>query len=78
MEVPLIVIFIVAFISSILSIASSAIGIQAMDNNSTYKNSHKSNHSFLVFNLVIAVLVLIGSGLSIGFQLRQSYKSLRL
>jgi hypothetical protein len=73
MEVPLIVIFVVAFISAIFSIASTAIGVRALDNNPEYKDKHKSDHGFLVFNLVLAVLVLVGSGMSIAYHLKSSY-----
>jgi len=44
-------------VTAILTIASTAIGIQCMNSCSDYKDKHKSNKSFLVFMLIIAILL---------------------
>ena len=59
MEIPEIYILIVSVIASIFSIASTAIGIQSFDQNIAWKNSHKTNYSFLVINLVVSIIVLL-------------------
>jgi uncharacterized BrkB/YihY/UPF0761 family membrane protein len=59
MEIPEIYILLVSVIASIFSIASTAIGIQAFNNNLPWKNSHKNNFNFLVINLVVSIIVLI-------------------
>ena len=59
MEIPEIYILIVSVIASIFSIASTAIGIQAFNNNTPWKNSHLTNFNFLVVNLVVSIVVLL-------------------
>jgi hypothetical protein len=59
MEIPEIYILIVSVIASIFSVASTAIGIQAFNENLPWKNSHKTNFNFLVVNLVVSIIVLV-------------------
>jgi hypothetical protein len=70
MEIPEIVILIVAAVACIFSIASTAIGIQAFNENSSWRDSHKPNFNFLIINLVVALIVLILSfiGLFLHFK----------
>lgn len=44
-------------IAGIFSIATSSIGIQCDNECTTYKDAHNSNHTFLIVNLVSAILV---------------------
>jgi cell division protein FtsX len=50
---------IISFSGSIFSIATSSIAIKAYNDNMKYKNMNKSNFSFIIFNLVFAIIVLI-------------------
>jgi hypothetical protein len=72
MQIPQITLLIIALISSIFSIATSAIGIQSMNQeaNKTYLNKHKVNHNFLIFNLVIAIIVVFISGAGIAYKVK--------
>jgi hypothetical protein len=71
MEIPELYLIIVSIISCIFSIASTAIGIQAFNNNDPWKNSHKGNFNFLVVNLVVSILVLILAFVALFFYYRQ-------
>jgi hypothetical protein len=55
------VLFIMAVLS-ILSIASNSIGIEAFNKNETWKTEKPTNFSFLIFNLIISIGLLILSG----------------
>lgn len=57
MEIPEIVIAILALIACVFSIATGSIGIHALNSNNTYKDEHKPNFGFIVFNLVIAIII---------------------
>ena len=57
MEIPEIVIAILALIACAFSITTGAIGINAFNLNKTYKDEHKPNFGFMLFNLVIAIVV---------------------
>jgi hypothetical protein len=70
MEIPEIYILIVSVIASIFSIASTAIGIQAFNNNLPWKNSHMTNFNFLVINLVVSIVVLLLSFVALFLKYR--------
>jgi len=69
MEIPEIYILIVAIIACIFSIASTAIGIQAINENSTWKDKHINNFNFLIINLVVAIIVFLLSCVGLYFHL---------
>ena len=71
MDIPEIYILIISTIASIFSIASTAIGIQAFNNNKVWKDSHKTNFNFLVINLVVSIIVLLLAFVAIFFYFRQ-------
>jgi hypothetical protein len=48
-------------IGGILSLATSSISIQCYNDNEDYGNSKGSNKSFLVFNLVMAILIVVAA-----------------
>ncbi len=72
MQIPQMSLLIIALISSIFSIATSAIGIDSMNQkeNVTYLNKHKINHNFLIFNLIIAIIVVFISGAGIAYKIK--------
>ena len=53
------ILIILVFSGSIFSISTSSIAIKAYNDNMKYKNMNKSNFSFIIFNLVFAIIVLI-------------------
>ncbi len=57
MEVPEIVIAILALIACVFSIATGSIGIKAFNMNNEYKEKNKPNFGFIVFNLVISIII---------------------
>jgi hypothetical protein len=71
MEIPEIVILIVAIVACIFSIASTAIGIQAFNENLSWKDEHKSNFTFLIINLVVSILVLLLSFVGLFLHFKQ-------
>jgi hypothetical protein len=46
-----------AFVAAVFTIASTAIGIECMNSCPDYKEKKKSNKSFLIFMLVLAILI---------------------
>jgi cell division protein FtsW (lipid II flippase) len=50
---------ILLLIAGISQIAASSIGIQCMNKNSGYKDDHPNNSSFLISQLVTAILITI-------------------
>ena len=50
---------IVLLLDGIFSIATTSIGIQCSNDNPKYKEEHQSNQTFLIVNLVSAILVTI-------------------
>ncbi len=57
MEVPEIVIAILALIACVLSIATGSIGIKALNMNKEYRDKNKPNFGFILFNLIIAIII---------------------
>jgi uncharacterized membrane protein YidH (DUF202 family) len=55
------VLAVILFVVCVISIATSSIGIQAYNDNGSYKDSHKTNFDFLVYCLVGAILGLLMS-----------------
>jgi hypothetical protein len=53
---------IVLIIGSLFAIASSSIGIQLFNEDSSKKDNNKTKFNFLVINLVIALLTLLAGG----------------
>lgn len=55
---------IIMLIAGIASIATSSIAIQAYNscNNPDLKAAHPNNYNYLVFNLVAAIALVLGSG----------------
>ena len=49
----------VLMIIAIISIATSAIGIQAYNANTKFKNEHSVNFKFLVLNLVTGIFLVL-------------------
>lgn len=66
MNISNVTIMIIAAIACIFSIASTAIGVEAYDKNPEWKEAHKTNFHFLVFNLVVAIIVLVLSLAGLG------------
>ncbi len=62
---------IIAIISCIFSIASTAIGIEAYNKNADWKKEHNTNFNFLVANLVVAIIVLVLSLAGVGLHIYQ-------
>lgn len=50
---------ILLLIAGISQIAASSIGIQCMNKNTSYKDDHPNNSSFLISQLVTAILITI-------------------
>lgn len=59
MNIELLGYAIVLLLAGIFSIATTSIGIQCANANSAYKEEHSSNQTFLIVNLVSAILVVI-------------------
>ncbi len=76
MEISEVTIMIVAIIACIFSIASTAIGIQAFNKNSEWKQTHKTNFNFLVVNLVVAIAVLLLASAALGLHIYGKVKTL--
>ncbi len=69
-SIPESVIIIIAAIASILSIASTSIGIQSYNKNDAWKKEHLTNFNFLVINLVVSILILILSIVALGLHIK--------
>lgn len=54
-----------------LSLATSAIGTQCYNDNEEYGKSKSSNKQFLVFNLVIAILIVLSAIVAIYYSFRK-------
>ncbi len=63
-------IIIIAACASILSIASTSIGIQAYNKNETFRKEHLSNFNFLIVNLVVSILIFILSLVALGLHIK--------
>jgi cytochrome b len=58
-------------IGGIMSLATSAIGTQCYNDNEEYGKSKGSNYSFLVFNLVTAILIVLSAGVAIYYSFKK-------
>lgn len=63
MNTQLMIIAIIMLVAGIASIATSAIGIQAYNkcDNPNLKEAHPTNFKYLVFNLILAIALVLGS-----------------
>jgi hypothetical protein len=59
-------------VGGLLSLATSAIGTQCYNDNEEYNQSKGSNKSFLVFNLVIAILIVMSAVASIYYSFKKT------
>lgn len=58
-------------IGGIMSLATSAIGTQCYNDNEEYGKSKGSNYSFLVFNLITAILTVLSAGTAIYYSFKK-------
>ena len=69
-SIPEIYIIIIAAIACIFSIASTSMGIQAFNENKTWKEKHQNNFTFLIINLVVSIIVLILALVALGIHIK--------
>lgn len=58
-------------LGGLLSLATNSISIQCYNDNKNYSNSKGTNKSFLIFNLVIAILIVLIAIVTIYFGLKK-------
>jgi uncharacterized membrane protein len=70
MELSEVTIMIISIIACIFSIASTAMGVEAYNKNDTFRKDNMHNYTFLIINLVVAIIVLLLSfvGLFLHFK----------
>ncbi len=53
------------FLICIAMLATASIGMECYNNNDAWKNSHKSNHNYLIAAIVLPIAMIIAAGISI-------------
>jgi ABC-type antimicrobial peptide transport system permease subunit len=59
-------------IGGIMSLATSAIGTQCYNDNKEYGDSKVSNKSFLIYNLIVAILIVLCAIITIYYSFRKN------
>ena len=61
---------IIAFIASILSMTTSGISVKTFNDNNEYKETNKNSFNYVVFSLAGSILLLIISFISLVLQIK--------
>ena len=59
-------------VGGLLSLSTSAIGAQCYNDNEEYGKSKGSNKSFIIFNLIVAIITVLSAVAAIYYSLKKS------
>ena len=56
----------------IAMLATASIGMSCYNNNDAWKNSHPSNHNYLITAIVLPVVMIVAAGISIYLDVKKA------